>query len=198
MGEPPPSWPPRVSDREFPDAPDREFPRGDREFPASSRSPWDDREDAAGPRVSPATPDRELVPTTAGEGDSLRVPAFISPLREWRFVRDATTTADHIDYAITGAYSVNGEGWWRKANIVYAHTIVPVGILLCDAIKFVFFERLSRFLIAIPTVLALAWLLNHIPVTAWLIPDGWDVTTWWQPDPATTVEVPVEAPVGEG
>jgi hypothetical protein len=136
-------------------------------------------------------------------GEVLPLPVFLSWIQEWRFVRDTTTTVDHIDYAINGAYALpDGDPWswnWinRRAHIAFAYTIGLVGALLCDAVKWAFFTRLSRALIAVPAVLALGWALNHIPVTAWITPDGWDISTWWA-DPPAIVEVPIETPIGEG
>ncbi len=168
----------------------REVEAAGREFPASTWPPREDRKEEDGARVS--------WPRGGDDGmDDPRLPAFLSWLGEWRFVRDSTTSAQAIEYALDGAYSMN-DGPWRTAHIIYAYVVGTAVILLCDGIKFSFGLRLSRALIAVPTCFALGWLLNHIPVTAWLIPDSWDVTTWWQPDPTATVEVPVEAPMGEG
>lgn len=208
MSEPARSWPPRGGgeDREFPTtswppSTARARDREDREVVAS----WPrrvDREDEDGPRVQVSKPrgrDDLAVPGDDDEwaGES-PLPVFLTWIQEWRFVRDTSTTADHIDYAISGAYSVRPDGPWRMANLIFAYTIGLVGALLCDAVKWSFFMRLPRALVAIPTLLALLWALNHIPVTAWAVPDGWDISTWWQPDPATTFNVPVEAPLGEG
>ncbi len=130
------------------------------------------------------------------EGDETPLPGWLSWLQEWKFVRDRTITADHIAYAQDGAYACSEYWPVRYANLFFAHVLVPIGILLCDAIKWAFFQRLIRCIIAIPTTLALMWALNHVPVVAWLIPDGWDFTTWWA-DPAS-VEVPIDdaGPVG--
>lgn len=122
---------------------------------------------------------------------------WLSPLQELRAIREsAGTTAEHIDYAVNGAYAVPGSVW-RRAHIVWAYTGAAAVTLACDLLKWSFC-RFSRALVAIPVLLALLWLLNHVPVTQWLIPDQWDASTWLPhelpPEPGT-VEVPLDIPV---
>jgi hypothetical protein len=208
------SWPPRVPDREDRESPVASWPpptassdrEDDREFPAGASRPGADRE-GGGPRVRIVKPigRTDLAVTDEADewADEPHSPVFLTWIQEWRFVRDTTTTIDFVDYAINGAYALpDGDPWswnWvnRRAHIAFAYTIGLVGALLCDGIKWAFFMRLSRTLIAIPVTLALGWAINHIPVTAWLTPDGWDISTWWA-DPPAIVEVPIEAPIGEG
>lgn len=99
-----------------------------------------------------------------------------------RFVNNSPgSLRDQIDYAVDGAYSNRAEGPWRNANIGYARFIATPGLTLCLLIGWAFFTRLSRALTCGPILLFLLMLLNAMPITAWLIPDGVDFTTWRLP-----------------
>lgn len=192
----------------------REFGRGfDREDETASRPPprtasshdRGDRELAPG-RGAPPGPwgddqdDADEV-DDAGDVDGVGVPptGFLAPIQDMRFVRQSPrTTNDKITYAIHGAYAMP-ESFWRTANILFAYTVAPVGHVVCDAIKWALFDRLSRALLAVPVLIALLFVLNQIPLVEWLIPDQWDISTAFSPDDAPgTVEVPIdEVPIDE-
>lgn len=99
-----------------------------------------------------------------------------------RFVNNSPgSLRDQIDYANDGAYSNRGDGWWRNANIGFARFVAVPGLTLCYLIGWAFFTRLSRALTCAPVALFALMLLNTMPVTAWLIPDWADFTTWRLP-----------------
>jgi hypothetical protein len=96
-----------------------------------------------------------------------------------RFVNNSPgSLRDQIDYAVDGAYSNRDDGLWRKANITFARFVAVPGLTICLLIAWAFFTRLSRALTCWPVLLFLLMLLNAMPVTAWLIPDWSDFTTW--------------------
>ena len=96
-----------------------------------------------------------------------------------RFVNNSPgSLRDQIDYAIDGAYSNRVDGWWRNANIIFARLIAVPGLTVVYLIGWAFFTRLSRALTCTPVLLFVLMLLNAMPITAWLIPDWADFTTW--------------------
>lgn len=122
-----------------------------------------------------ANPDSQAGDEPAG-GWRLAVGDAIDGLR---FVNQSPgSLLDQIDYAVDGAYSNRVEGPWRNANIIYARFVAVPGLALCYLIGWAFFTRLSRALTCGALLLFLLMILNAMPVTAWLIPDGADFTTW--------------------
>lgn len=96
-----------------------------------------------------------------------------------RFVNNSPgSLRDQIDYATDGAYSNRIDGWWRNANIGFARFVAVPGLTICLLIGWAFFTRLSRALTCGPVLLFVLMLLNTMPITAWLIPDWADFTTW--------------------
>ncbi len=86
---------------------------------------------------------------------------------------------DQIEFAEEGAYTTGSpDGWWRTLNIWYARSIAFVGLSFCYLIAWAFFTRLTRAATSTIVGLCVLWALNQLPVTAWLIPDGLDFTTW--------------------
>lgn len=161
------------------------------EWPGDAGRPGDDQQ--PGDRQGSATHRIVGSPTSlaiANPGDDQdrqdldESPGWRSALREFldslRFVNQSPgSLRDQIEYAIDGAYSNRADGPWRKANIVFALFIAIPGLSLCYLIGGIFFTRLSRTLTCGIVLLFGLMLLNAIPVTAWLIPDRADFTTWW-------------------
>lgn len=99
---------------------------------------------------------------------------------ELRFVRNSPgCLRDQIEYARDGAYTTRIDGWWRRVNIVFAYFIAAPGLTVCYLTAWAFFTRLSRALIAWPTLAFLLMFLNRIPLTEFLIPDSADFTNWF-------------------
>lgn len=151
----------------------------------STYHPWPPAEDD--------WPDEDGYDVVPAAGDE--PPGFLAPIDDMRFVRQSPrTTNDKITYAIHGAYAMP-ESVWRTWNIVFAYMVATPGHVLCDAVKWALFDRLSRFLLAVPVLLAALFLLNHIPLVAWLVPDQWDVSALFPHDVPLepgTVQVPLD------
>lgn len=114
-------------------------------------------------------------------GDDLAEVAAGGVLARVLELRPFQECADQVDYARNGAYSTSIDGWWRNANVWFVRLIAIPGILLCSLAKWSYFSRLSRTLISVPVTAFLLMLGNDFPVTAWLIPDAADFTTWFAP-----------------
>lgn len=99
-----------------------------------------------------------------------------------RFVNNSPgSLRDQVDYAVDGAYSNRVDGWWRNSNIIFARAWATPGLAVIYLIGWAFFTRLSRALTCGPLLLFVLMLLNSMPATAWLVPDGADFTTWRLP-----------------
>ena len=133
------------------------------------------RPGAGGPVDHQVAPTHRIVaPPTGGElvarPGGGRVSSWALELRPFR------ESADRIEYARNGAYSVRTDGWWRNANIVHSYVVTIPVILVCDLLKFCV-GTLSRTLLTLLIVPMVLMLANQIPLTAWAIPDAFDFTT---------------------
>ncbi len=113
-----------------------------------------------------------------------------SPWQEWR-----RAVAEQRDYAVHAAYTKK-TGWRRNTDVIYAYTLGTGAISVGRGLEMCFGHGIARAALSVFAAIALGWGLNHLPVISWLIPDAWDITQLWAPDP-DTVTVPLDA-VSEG
>ena len=110
-------------------------------------------------------------------------PLLAQVLIEWasaiRFVNERPSSLrDHLLWARRGEWTEQLYGGRRAVELAHAYLVaIPVATVLFLVIWQT--ARLTRNLTLLALELTLAAVLNHLPFVHWLVPDVFDVTTWW-------------------